>query len=340
MKINKIYNIEKIPLSAKLYMTARKHKADSIYDKLIIVALLRAQRIINKISYFSRFGIVVWKSRNKAFRVQFDGKNLQYRALYLPVYKNGYETSTLYAIKKLLKGKGVFYDVGSNWGYYSLCIASDGEFTGSVHAFEPNKNAFGDLKRMAQELELENIINTNNIGLGSLCKKMYVAPKYFANTGNTRLLDNSNYSNALEVDVATIDSLNIDCPDVIKIDVEGMELDVLMGGVEKIRRAHPYIIFESWLPVSKNEKECDVLSWLHREGYEFFIPGLMYEDNGSSQIVITDDEIAANIRGNDNVNVICIEINHELRSAYRSHINIIACHTSKVDSMGINKIGA
>lgn len=68
--------------------------------------------------------------------------------------------------------------------------------------------------------------------------------------------------------------------DVIKIDVEGAELQALQGGRHLIHRSQPLIMFESVLP-GENElgnKPEDVFDFFSGEGFELFVPNRLAHD--------------------------------------------------------------
>ena len=52
--------------------------------------------------------------------------------------------------------------------------------------------------------------------------------------------------NIIEVDVVTIDSLNLSGLDFMKIDVEGFEINVINGGLKTIEKFKPTITLECW----------------------------------------------------------------------------------------------
>jgi hypothetical protein len=52
-------------------------------------------------------------------------------------------------------------------------------------------------------------------------------------------------SGGTSVDIITIDSLNLDACRLIKIDVEGMETEVIAGGTKTIKRLRPILYVES-----------------------------------------------------------------------------------------------
>ena len=126
----------------------------------------------------------------------------------------------------------IIFDVGANQGQFAieaLALSS-----GTVFSFEPSKNTF--------EMMKNNIHNKRhkafNIGLGMEKANMKL---YYDNAGSglasltKRDLDllNINFDKSEDVQIDTVDNFckenNINRIDLLKIDVEGHELDVLHG---------------------------------------------------------------------------------------------------------------
>ena len=84
-----------------------------------------------------------------------DAGNRQYNVLYFQKYRHAYEPEVSTIISTLLPHDGVLYDVGSNWGYFCLMVASSPEFTGHCHAFEPFPSTYGDLADVVRQAGLE-----------------------------------------------------------------------------------------------------------------------------------------------------------------------------------------
>jgi FkbM family methyltransferase len=128
--------------------------------------------------------------------------------------------------------KDTVVDIGAHIGTFAVPIA---ETAGTVIAFEPSPEAFALLSRNATEhavpLRLINKALGSKKGTGSLLTRNA------SNAGANTLVAGT------EVPVTTLDA-EITHADFIKIDVEGMELGVLRGGAELIRRARPVILFE------------------------------------------------------------------------------------------------
>src|SRR5262249_42638185 len=117
-------------------------------------------------SLVSHYGKFAYYRNGKGSEIEFDGRNAQFHALYERQYKNGYEFETAVLITRLTHRSNVFYDVGANWGYFSLLVASLSDFHGRIFAFEPNPTAYSDLTSTVRQAGLERTITALNYGLG------------------------------------------------------------------------------------------------------------------------------------------------------------------------------
>jgi hypothetical protein len=60
----------------------------------------------------------------------FRAANTQFHSLYLPQFAGGYEPETQLLIQILTGARGVFFDIGANWGHLSIALADS--FTGEI----------------------------------------------------------------------------------------------------------------------------------------------------------------------------------------------------------------
>jgi FkbM family methyltransferase len=156
---------------------------------------------------------------------------------------------------------GVFFDIGSQAGYYALLAAVCVTPGGRVYAFEPLPENAAYLR---QHLQLNHIANA---------KVFEVAVSDRAGTatfdlGANRFMGNLSAEGALQVRTVSLDGLLaqgvIILPTCIKIDVEGAELQVLEGGRALLVQAHP-TIYLSTHRADIHQKCCALLSEL---GYQ------------------------------------------------------------------------
>jgi FkbM family methyltransferase len=118
---------------------------------------------------------------------------------------------------------------------------------GTVYAFEAQRMMSYALCGSAALNDLENLI-VHNKALGSTIgtlgadKLDYGQPQDFGLFS----LVNQNQESAETVDLISIDSLALPQLDFFKIDVEGMEIDVLKGSRSSIERHLPWCWIEYW----------------------------------------------------------------------------------------------
>ena len=136
-------------------------------------------------------------------------------------------------------------EVGANIGAHTIPLAKLVGPNGHVHAFEPQKLAF-DLLTTNTMLNGLTQIHTEYKAIGDENKMLQLSsldPHESHNFGHYKL---SNHSEGkLVVAQITLDSSGIDQCDFLKIDVEGMELNVLKGGMELIKKCRPIIYMEA-----------------------------------------------------------------------------------------------
>lgn len=160
------------------------------------------------------------------------------------VYFNAVEKEQTASLVATLRPGNVFFDIGANVGYYSLLGARLVGPRGRVVALEP-------VVRNVAFLHRHVVLNrAGNVTIVPAACSDRIALASFASGDNYatgRLAGGPGDENGVvgtPVPTVTIDALVNALellPDVIKIDVEGAELDVLRGACETFLRAKPTI---------------------------------------------------------------------------------------------------
>lgn len=158
-----------------------------------------------------------------------------------------HEIEALLAISDRLADGAVFVDAGANIGLISIPMALRlQERGGRVVAFEPQRLTYYMLAGNAALAGLSNIY-CHQIALSSEPGSIMVPerdPHQHQDFGAVSL--DSGEVNEIEVRAVPIDLLGLDRLDLLKIDVEGMELEVLDGAAQTIAASRPYIWIEVW----------------------------------------------------------------------------------------------
>ena len=136
-----------------------------------------------------------------------------------------------FLIHQFLSESDVFIDIGANIGYYA--VVASGITRAPIYAFEPEPFAYGLLQR---NIELNQIKNVTAVDK-AICEKDKKLKLYLNefNHGDHRCFESEdNKRSAIEIDGITLDNYmreNSDTKNIklIKIDVQGYELNVLQG---------------------------------------------------------------------------------------------------------------
>jgi FkbM family methyltransferase len=149
----------------------------------------------------------------------------------------------------LLNNDDIFVDVGSNIGLFSLIASKYVGANGKVICFEPDPVSF---RRLAENISMNNFDNLDIRNMG-LSNEQGELEFHIYNNGhdawNSFARDEElNSDNSITVSVSSLDHEleNIDKNriKVIKIDVEGWEKFVLIGGQNFFKEFDPVVLME------------------------------------------------------------------------------------------------
>jgi FkbM family methyltransferase len=146
-----------------------------------------------------------------------------------------YEEDLLKLCRDLAQG-GLFVDAGAHIGNHSIYMAKAGS---PVVAFEPNPAVGGFLKRNVEANGLSDQVRIISKALWSGSGVGQVVDEVLGNSGQSRIDPGSGGS-----ELMALDDLEI-APAVIKIDVEGLELAVLLGATRTLNRSKPALLVEA-----------------------------------------------------------------------------------------------
>lgn len=160
----------------------------------------------------------------------------------------------------------VIFDVGANIGTYSSWVAKwSASKNGKVYAFEPQRIVF---QMLCANMSINNIFNVYafEMGLGDKKQQIKIVEadynligsfgSYSLTKQNTPEYKSTNKQQTINVD--TLDNFvrvhKIPKVDFIKIDAEGMDIEVLNGSINTIKKFKPKLLVE-YLNLGSTEDE-------------------------------------------------------------------------------------
>lgn len=160
-----------------------------------------------------------------------------------------YDNKVFEEIKKIKFNR--FIDIGANVGKYSIILKKAYPDI-SILAFEP---VLRNRKLFKQNCELNNIdITIKDVALSN---KVGTQNMFLGNEGDegAHSLVEDRHGGSIEVTTDILDNYSkyFSNKTLVKIDVEGAEMDVLRGGLSVIKRFTPTILFECHTDKELNE---------------------------------------------------------------------------------------
>ena len=176
----------------------------------------------------------------------------------------------------------VFWDIGANIGTYSIFAGKNGS---RVISIEPSFMNLEILQRNIVLNELNDKVSMIPIGLGSInhLANFYLSKENLTWGGaHNSLGKNIGYDGKVlkePLDITglcvTMDDLvsvfKIPAPDFLKIDVDGLELDILIGGSELLAKVQSILIEVDQDFVGQ---ESQISKLLHSLGFERIVPSI------------------------------------------------------------------
>jgi FkbM family methyltransferase len=167
--------------------------------------------------------------------------------------------------RQMVRPGDVILDVGANIGVHTVFFAAATGPKGAVLAFEPQRLIF---QTLCANIALNNFLNVwcMNVALGDAPGSIRVPTLNPAMRNNFGGLSLGSYSQGDHVEVIRLDSLQLGSCRLIKIDVEGMELQVLRGATGLIERFRPALYVEN----DRTEHSAELIRYIDSLDYDMY----------------------------------------------------------------------
>ena len=178
---------------------------------------------------------------------------------------------------QLLKPGMTIIDVGANIGAHTLYFAEVAGPGGTVLAFEPQRTLH---QMLCANLALNEVGNARamQMGLGRSPGQAFIPAIDYGQSGNFGGVSLDAQERGGEtVMVVPLDGIGLDACHFIKIDVEGMEEEVIAGAAGVIKRDRPVLYVEN----DRRPKSAGLIARLQALNYRMFwhLPPLFNERN-------------------------------------------------------------
>jgi FkbM family methyltransferase len=167
--------------------------------------------------------------------------------------------------RQILQPGNIVIEVGANIGAHTVFLSQQVTKSGVVIAFEPQRILF---QTLCANLALNNISNTYCFqqAVGAQQGVLKVPPLDYTKDNNFGGLALGSYQVGEQVPLTTLDEFNFPACNFLKIDVEGMEKDVLAGATRLIGRFKPVLYIEN----DRAEKSKELVRFIDSLSYKMY----------------------------------------------------------------------
>lgn len=246
----------------------------SAYKLILFILIMNLQRFFYKPEYFFRprqlfvrlkKGLCSVKRGDQSFQIlggTFQVKESETIGKAL-LHFGVYDLALTEVLWRLLETGNRVADIGANIGYFSLIMGHRVGAYGRVYCFEPHPQL---QKKWSQHLRRWTQCQLFPIGLSSSKGEMNLyIPQDFNKNEGVASLEKKDGAQVIKVPVQTLDELLAGTSvDLIKIDVEGHELEVFKGAAKTLETVS-HILFEDF-----DGEKSEVVAFLRDHGFQVF----------------------------------------------------------------------
>ncbi len=211
--------------------------------------------------------------------------------------------------KQILTPVDVVIEVGSNIGSHTLALSKIVQ-KGTIYSFEPQAVVFLNLCANISINSITNCVCSQSALSDSNLNRLFYPKVVYSQEGNFGgiSLSNENIESSIEANVEILDErfFNLKKLKLLKIDAEGMEINIIKGGINLLKRTKPFLYVEN--EIAHFDKSQELIELIFSLGYRIFwhIVPMFNEDNffnnpeniftglGSSNMLCIRDDFTIN----------------------------------------------
>ena len=332
IKLRSPIKLTRIPAVARLHRAATRQRASRKAQLVITAPLEKLFQWYYRWVRVPASGQMEYHGPAGPRTITFNARNLAFDILYSDLFAENYEDETAALLDTVLPKGGCFYDIGSNWGFFSLYTASRGDGV-KIHAFEPIPSTYADLVHCIDQAGLNHQVTSHNMAVSEADGELVFQVPF--HSASAQAGNDGRIGSDVKVQTAKIDSLALDRPDFIKIDAEGHEAAVLKGGLATLRSHKPFLMFENKLYRPAPRDTLQPLLSLRDLGYRLFVPCVKRACDGATYFVNCGYQIDTGrmqqIQAEDTLALVPLE--PSMRFLLPSYLNIFGCHEDRMNQL-------
>lgn len=167
--------------------------------------------------------------------------------------------------RQLIRPGSTVLELGANIGSHTVMLAKATTSTGRVIAFEPQRIVF---QTLCANIALNDLLNVecHQLAVGEKPATVFVPHLDYTKENNFGGLGLGTYTHGEAVAVVKVDDLNLNACHFIKIDIEGMEREAILGAQQTITKYKPVLYMEN----DREDRSPALIRLVDQLGYSMY----------------------------------------------------------------------
>ncbi len=221
--------------------------------------------------YYSLLNLLTF---GKGIKRNINNTGIIFPTRYYKYYHEGYEKESFDFIKQYIKSGSVVLDIGGHIGLYAVTFGKLVGPSGKVYSFEPTPQTNKVLRRSVELNGLQNTVIVQNEAISKEKGEttFYISDIAMDNANSLVNYDKPRSVHGIKVPLISVDEFAKTLSqkiDFLKIDVEGAELDAVVGAKETMMKDKPLAILALHPVQIKSKGDSLEQIWDAVTGYQY-----------------------------------------------------------------------